>query len=105
MCDGGVKSAFWRLWPDWKLSAVLVVPAMKVSAVNEVAEDACGQGNTNVPQNMGDTQNSGWHEASFIPRAHRRKVSRHGNPVPGICADFGKCIHQIVKTFGLLLGW
>ena len=32
----------------WKLPNVLVVPAIKVSAVSEVAKEAFGQGSTNL---------------------------------------------------------
>jgi hypothetical protein len=37
-----------------KLSTVLVVPAIKVSAVSEVVKEAFGQGSANFPKKNGD---------------------------------------------------
>jgi len=55
---------------------------------------------------LGDTQQVSYREpTSAMP--HRTKLGAAGDLSPGICAFllFGKCVHQVVKTFGLILVW
>jgi len=96
-----------------KSSPELVVPTIKVSAASEVAKEAFGQGITNFPKNMGATSKFWVTRSKFHTDSLRvlcptvQNLVATGDLSPGICAFllFGKCVHQVVKTFGLILGW
>jgi len=93
----------------WKLSTVLVVPAIKVSAVSEVVKGAFGQGSTNFPKNVGVTSKfcvtrSNFHTENpqvLCPTVQNLVATGDLSPENCTFLLFGKSVHQVFKTFSL----